>query len=158
MISPFDTLPLDRALVCEFFAVFSRFEYALKATGFCKTGQFAAPDWSRFQKCIGANLSGCDDHEVVNAIQFLIAHPPQVQKVEGGRVVFRPVDLRGNNDGKRAIEAARRVRNNLFHGGKHTPHSPRERDEKLISCSLLVLQACLKLHPDLHAEFEHQVA
>ena len=160
MTSPFENLPLDRTLVCEFFAIFSRFEYALKATDFCVAGRSGAamPDWRAFRELIGANLSSCDDIEVMSAIQFLITYPPQVQKAEEGRAVFRAVDLQGNNDGERAIEAAQRVRNNLFHGGKHTPNSPPERDEKLIRCSRLVLQACLKFRPGLHAEFEHQVA
>ncbi len=160
MTSPFENLPLDRALVCEFFAVFSRFEYALKETGFCVAGRYGAamPNWIGFQERIGTKLSSYDNIEVKRAIRFLTANPPQVQKVVEGRAVFQADDLRGDNDGERAIEATRRVRNNLFHGGKHTPHSPRERDEKLVRCSRLVLQTCLELHPDLKAEFEHQVA
>ena len=126
MTSPFENLPLDRALVCEFFAIFSRFEYALKETGFCVAGRYGAamPNWIGFQERIGTKLSSYDNIEVKRAIRFLTANPPQVQKVEEGRAVFQADDLRGDNDGERAIEATRRVRNNLFHGGKHTPHSP----------------------------------
>jgi hypothetical protein len=159
MISPFTGLQIDRHLICEFFGWFARFEYTLKETSFCKADQYgnAKPHWTRFQKSIGAALGGRDDQNVVSAIRYLVDTPPQVQKYEHGDAIFREVPLRGDNDGERAIEAARRVRNNLFHGGKHTPHSPPERDEKLIRCSLTLLEACLNLRQELRETFEEEI-
>ena len=157
MISLFECLPIDRELVCEFFATFARFEYALKATPpFCGFERDrAVPNWKCFGESVGADLAASDDPEVMDAIRYLVNNPPQVQKFAHGHPEFQPVALQGKNGGEKATEAAKRVRNNLFHGGKHTPHSPPERDEKLIRSALIILEACLKLRPDLRAEFEH---
>ena len=59
--------------------------------------------------------------------------------------------------GAQAIEAAKRVRNNIFHGGKHTPHSPPERDAKLVQAARAVLEVCLLADAELKSEFEHQL-
>jgi hypothetical protein len=156
MISPFEHLQIDRDLVCEFFGWFARFEYTLKETGFCKAGRNgnAEPNWRCLGEKIGRDLADCKDQNVVGAIQYLVNDPPQVQKCVGRRPEFREDRLQGENHGEKAIEAVRRVRNNLFHGGKHTPHSPPGRDEKLIFCSLIILEACLNLREDLRSEFE----
>jgi hypothetical protein len=71
---------------------------------------------------------------------------------KNNNAVFQNEPLEGANDGERAIEAAKRVRNNLFHGGKHI-HSKPGRDEKLVRCSLTILQACLNLHEGLGRKF-----
>jgi hypothetical protein len=156
MISPLEGLSVDPSLACEFFARFARFEYALKATRrFCRRGYGgkAEPDWRSFKKEIGADLTNCDDEEIVTAITYLVNCPPKVQKCKSHNAVFESECLRGDNIGEKAIEAAKRVRNNLFHGGKHTPHSPPGRDERLICCSLVVLEACLQLRRYVYDEF-----
>lgn len=46
-----DHLYAERALVIGFFAGFSRFEFALINSGFCKSSSHhAAPDWPRFAR------------------------------------------------------------------------------------------------------------
>lgn len=115
--SPFDGLQIQRELVCEFFAVFSRFEFTLKETGFLRVvNGRATPAWRQY----GTSLS----------------NPPQVQI---GRETWAHAPLRGKTRIAQALDAVTRVRNNLFHGGKHTPHSPPGRDEKLIRTSLTLL-------------------
>jgi hypothetical protein len=52
------------------------------------------------------------------------------------------------------FDAICRVRNNLFHGGKHTPHSPEGRDEKLVWCALTVLVAYLEQDDEMRDNFE----
>jgi hypothetical protein len=154
MISPLEGLPINPKLVCEFFAIFARFEHTLKATPpFCRGPRGRAePDWTRFREEIGADLTGCNDQEVVGAIRYLVDCPPKMQMFKNNNAVFEEALLDGGNDGERAIEAARRVRNNLFHGGKHV-HSKPGRDEKLVRCSLTILQACLNLHEGLGRKF-----
>lgn len=46
---PFRFINVPKDIVCEFFAVFSRFEFALKESGFVREERRAAPDWKRFQ-------------------------------------------------------------------------------------------------------------
>ncbi len=159
MKSPFEDLQIDPSLVCEFFAVFSRFEYAMKATRYCGADRYqnAVPDWRGLQGHLGEPLAASTDEGLRAAIGYLLAEPPQVQKVINDRPQFQASPLAGANTGAQALEAARRVRNNLFHGGKHTAHSPPERDTRLIDAALTVLQACLSLSPDLESEYDHQV-
>lgn len=157
MKSPFDDLQVDPSLVCQFFAVFSRFEYAMKASRYCfgdHKGN-ATPNWTLLKAQVGGQilLNGA----IASSIAYLVAEPPEVQKFVNGLPRFQAVALPGGNDGAKALEAARRVRNNLFHGGKHTAHSPAERDTKLIVAALEVLGACLAADGALNTEFEQQV-
>jgi hypothetical protein len=59
-MSPLERLLIDPKLVCEFFAIFARFEHTLKATSpFCRRGyrDRAEPDWTRLRTEIGADLA-----------------------------------------------------------------------------------------------------
>jgi len=157
MISPFKLLEIDRDLVCLFFATVARFEYALKETGtFCNEDRQhnAKANWDLLINTVGRDLTHSKDKRVRSAIDYLVKHPPQVQKFIDGSAVFQVAPLGANTEGGRAIEAARRVRNNLFHGGKHTPHSPAGHDEKLIECSLIILETCAAFRADIRSEFE----
>ena len=159
MKSPFEELQINAGLVCEFFGVFARFEYAMKATSYCTGDRFgnALPDWRELKGKLGQPVSEVETDRVVTAIAYLLEEPPQVQLYVDGRPEFVERVLDGENSGAQAIEAAKRVRNNLFHGGKHTPHSTPERDTKLIQASLAVLGACLAIDETLNTEFEHQL-
>lgn len=150
--SPFDSLQMPRDLVCEFFAVFSRFEFALKESGFVyanRNGR-AAPDWDAFSAVAAGSLQFASDPALFQAINFLNREPPQVQ-ISAFEWQLDP--LRGVAPIATALDAAQRVRNNLFHGGKHTPHSPPARDEALVRASLTVLLACVAQIPKLKAAY-----
>jgi len=138
-------------LACEFFAVFSRFEYALKASGHCKldrcreTGQIqrAKPDWNNFISKM--TLSAPRGSELERAVVFLTGDDaPKVQVGPGtASDDWVPRQLNGSSREQKAVDAAKRVRNNLFHGGKHSAQDL-ERNEKLVQSALLVLKECLE--------------
>ncbi|MXO47620.1 hypothetical protein GRI69_05045 [Erythrobacter vulgaris] len=157
--SPFDDLQIDAALVCEFFGVFGRFEYAMKATIYCTGDRYgnALPHWHELKDRLGQPILDVETDRVAKAIAYLLEEPPKVQMFVHGRAEFMERDLDGENSGVKAIEAAKRVRNNLFHGGKHTPHSPPERDTRLIQASLAIIEACLSVDEALKTEFEQQL-
>lgn len=139
--SPFDGLHLNRELTCEFFAVFSRFEFALKESGFVREARgLIEPAWRRYAEDLAKVLIVERGSPVDEAINYLCTEPPLFQ-VGAQRWEHRP--LHGESKFEQAIDAAKQVRNNLFHGGKHTPHSPPGRDNKLVESSLVVLYACL---------------
>ena len=152
-MSPFDGLRIPRDLICEFFAVFSRFEFTLKESGFMCVNRngHAAPDWRGFAASAVASLNVDAGSDLAHAIDYLNNDPPQVQVSAQG---WSRLPLRGSTAIERAIDAIQRVRNNLFHGGKHTPHSPNGRDEKLVRLSLLVLNACLMQDENLRITYE----
>ena len=155
-VSPFEGLQMPRELACEFFAVFSRFEFALKKEGYVYVNRFgrAAPDWNRFAESAASALDVEIGSDFEAAINYLTSESPQVQVSAQG---WSPAPLRGSTRASQAFDAVQRVRNNLFHGGKHTPHSPPGRDEKLVRLSLVVLQACLAQDDNLRATYEQHV-
>ncbi|WP_145930967.1 hypothetical protein [Immundisolibacter cernigliae] len=150
--SPFEGLQLSQELVCEFFAVFSRFEFALKDSGFIRAHKgHAEPAWRDFSASIAATFSVTARSPLDSAIAFLLGEPPMVQV---SRCDWEHKRLHGNTDTERALDAVIRVRNNLFHGGKYTPHSPPGRDEALVRASLAVLYACLEQDESLRNTYE----
>lgn len=145
--SPFDGLKIPRDLVCEFFAFFARFEFALKEHGYGKAqGRYAAPDWQRFAAAAPAWLIVEADSALADAIALLVGQPPQIQRWPGLNWEARV--LPGVRDTERAVHAAYRVRNNLFHGGKHPPLSNPGRDEALVRAALELLQNCVDQEPN----------
>ncbi|MDH1530444.1 hypothetical protein [Pseudomonas mosselii] len=149
--SPFDGLHLDRELICEFFAVFSRFEFALKESDFVRESkELIEPAWRRYGEYVAKVLTVERGSSVDEAIKYLCTEPPLIQ-VGAQRWAHRP--LHGNSEVEQALDAAKQVRNNLFHGGKHTPHSPPGRDNKLVESSLVVLYACLAVDHKMRAVY-----
>lgn len=129
--------------------MFSRFEFALKEAGYVYIHRGrAAPDWNRFSA--GAILQASAASDLARAIDFLNQEPPQVQISAHG---WDPSPLRGDTPIARALDAAQRVRHNLFHGGKHTPHSPPGRDEALVRAAMAVLLACVSQNLGLGAAY-----
>ena len=145
--SPFDGLKIPRDLVCEFFAFFARFEFALKEHGYghAKRGRYAAPDWNRFAADSAGWLTVDPGSPLAEAIAFLVGQPPQVQRWPG--LHWEAEALRGQHNTERALHAACRVRNNLFHGGKHPPHSNPGCDEALVHAALCLLHHCIDQEP-----------
>jgi hypothetical protein len=149
--SPFDRLNLDPRLACEFLAVFARYEFALKASGFAE-GDDAKAAWDRYARNIDAGLTQLNSAELTAAVDYLLGQPPKKQILVNGKLQWRdaPPDVHLPR-AEQALLMVRRVRNNLFHGGKFIPGD--ERDQVLVNHSLVVLQACLPLDADVAAAY-----
>ncbi len=154
--SPFEHLQFSGELACEFFGVFSRFEFALKENGYWRSGRSAAaePNWDKFAGEIANSFQQGQSAEVAAALTYLVNEPPMRQIIENNSVSWRPTIFPNASQAHKAFLAIRTVRNNLFHGGKHTPHSPPGRDEELVKASLVVLKHCLSLHKGLRSDYE----
>jgi hypothetical protein len=126
-------------LAVEFFARFSRFEFALKETGFLRPTEAAQADWNEFAK-LPEIVALYDNLAVDKAARYLIDHPPQKQ-VRHGQTLAWADEQRPISDMKLVCEMVRRVRNNLFHGGKKNDGN--ERDERLLRACIAVLDAML---------------
>lgn len=139
--SPFEGLEIERELVCEFFAIFSRVEFSLKELGYSRNERgVVSPAWWRFSGDMANNMNVEAGSELDEAINYLYKEPPLVQV---GARDWQPQELHGEGKIEKAIDAACRVRHNLFHGGKHTPHSPPGRDQKLVESAKTLLLACV---------------
>jgi hypothetical protein len=136
---------LDR-LAFRFFKLFAQYEYALKAMGYGSAGKKgqAEPTWDRFANEIGIRIMAVNEEPVATARQYILEQPPKRQIWVGGAVEWEVV---GNSD--KSVQALfghlRRVRNNLYHGGKFNGRwiDP-DRSRELIGNSLLILEALLE--------------
>jgi hypothetical protein len=157
MNSPFVHLAVDPQLACAFLGVFARFEYALKAAEFLQgDDNNAEPDWSSFARSIAEPFTAAQEAELSHAVAYLLDQPPRKQVILDGRLEWRAAPPDNNlSRAEQVFLMVRRVRNNLFHGGKFLPPegNNHDRDQLLVHHALAVLQACIRLHPAVAAAY-----
>ncbi len=139
----------EKETVFNFFAVFSRFEYALKLAGFIPKGdqQKAEANWTLFASDLRGHFDGQRTQALREAVDFIMEHPPLKEVVDGNSTRFVECRISGATDLPTLVVYIRRMRNNLFHGGKY-PRSPAadpERNTRLLRHGLTVLEECLVL-------------
>lgn len=132
----------------KFFVAFSLLEFALKECIRLKRGRFASPNWDEFARR-EPDLRLSTDPATADAVRYVLAEPPDVERVLNGRAVFQAEELLGVGNGA-ICEALKRIRNNLFHGGKE-PYT--KRDERLVGAGLQIIEGFLSVHDDLKAAF-----
>jgi len=154
LVNPFDGVAVPRDLVAVFFAVFARCEFAMKETGYKRDDHgIAAPAWQRLANDASAWLDVPPESDVALAIALLTSDPPKLLSFADG---WQSSPLRGDSTIAEAIDAATRVRHNLFHGGKHTPEAEAGRDEQLVRAALTLLVALVDQCPtDLRGAYNH---
>lgn len=135
------------------FVGYSRFEFALKETGYLARDKdgVARANWARFAKedCLGdvmqEALQNPDARE-------LAAEPPETQVTDDCKSWrWEPRMEKPVTTLFMFLVAAKGVRDNLFHGGKHGEDP---RDDKLCRAAWHVLELCLKRHHEVRNAFE----
>ena len=149
---------MPHELAFELLAVFSRFEYALKSTKYAHGGNNRVYAWwDKFANDIDSRFYPSADHELEEAVTYLLTSPPRKQVLKVKKVVFSdaPPDPKQKQT-KQVLNMVRRVRNNLFHGGKYLPlgEVKKGRNELLVKYALRVLKACVVLQNDVRKSFE----
>ena len=141
-------------LAAELFRTFARFEYALKATGFHKGDGVAEPNWRSFAETIPQVFTDPDDAVLREATRYILEHPPKKQMILDGMLNWTVAAPNTDLEPDLVLIYVRRVRNNLFHGGKFNGRwfEP-ERSEQLLRHSLVVLRACLDASPNVGQAF-----
>ena len=131
-------------LSVDLFRTFARFEYALKAAGFHKDDGTAQANWREFAESVAPLFDDPQDEKFKEAIAYILEHPPNKQVVEDGMLSWDAAPPQTDLQSDRVLIYVRRVRNNLFHGGKFNGRwfEP-ERSAELLRHSLTVLDACL---------------
>lgn len=156
--SVLDLLQIERELVLEFFALFSRFEYALKRTGrLVRNNPKATADWDSFANDLRGTFGGVADQTFQDALTFLAAAPPKTQIVDGNDLDWRDTPRTQNeHDEGYTLRLVRVIRNNLFHGGKFPmrPVADPARDKELLEAAIVVLNQCLRLNDRVRQAFE----
>ena len=140
-------MPSDRELnraATKFFRVFSRAEYALKASGFHKGDGNAEANWDTFAKEVSGLIDTPSNQHLATAIDFILNSPPKKQVIVNGVIDWNDAKPTNTSSSQNLFVYIRRVRNNLFHGGKFNGHwfSP-ERSMELISSSITILNHCI---------------
>ena len=165
---------VNQELLLDFFLTFSRFEYALKVSGFFKMPDqsrydprcppSAEPDWDSFAVSLRGFFLEDRTERLRQACEYLLESPPDRQVIIrdgcGWATAWEtPIRPRHETDIEFILRMARRVRNNLFHGGKHNIelHEETERTEHLLRCSLTILKQCLDLSPSVKDFFDQAI-
>jgi len=129
----------------KLFHVFSRTEYALKASGFNNGDGEAKANWRDFALAVEHVIANPSSPKLQEAIKFFLNAPPKKQVIVGGVIQWQVSEPPTDSPADKLLIYVRRVRNNLFHGGKFNGHwfEP-ERSEPLLRHSLTILTACVE--------------
>jgi hypothetical protein len=158
----------DSRVVFKFFIVFSRFECALKRSGFAKGDRFgsAMADWDKFGvDVLDPQFANGNSPEFTQAKEYLLQSPPRKQAVSKADQSMKWVEnprRPKESDGQYLLRLVRDVRNNLFHGGKYpvTGGGPvdgqRLRNAKLLRACMEVLDHCCSLDGNVNHVFEEE--
>lgn len=146
-------------LASDLFRTFAQFEYCLKVTGYCVAGRgdAANPDWTRFALELPP-LSGEAGEDVVAAISYMQRRPPKKQVYIDEVLQWRDVAPQAENENDLIFLYVRRVRNNLFHGGKFNGRffGP-ERSRELLEHAITILVAAIFLSPPMLEAYENRI-
>lgn len=128
------------------FRQFARFEYALKAAGHHNGEGAAQPNWRSFAEAINADFAKVEGEDFAAALKYLREHPPKKQVVRNGVLDWEDIEPQTDLEADRILLYVRRVRNNLFHGGKFNGRwfEP-QRSAELLQHSMAILDGCLRL-------------
>jgi hypothetical protein len=130
----------------EFFFWFSRFEAALKESGFLKNeaeGATAEPSWQHFVEVFAS------EYALTESGKKLIELAPERQVVGNGKKLsWRPVGISDcRTELCKVVRMLKTVRNNVFHGGKSggAGWDQPKRAEELLDAGTSELHALAKL-------------
>ncbi len=143
-------------IASDFFFKFARLEYALKAAGYHNERGDAKVDWEKVAKKLEDVFHDPAPSDFAEAVRYYINHPPKKQMIIDGRLSWQEVDPNTNLPSDKILLYVRRVRNNLFHGGKFRGQyfGDPERSEILIEYALKILDKCLLAMPDVKEAYE----
>jgi hypothetical protein len=128
-------------LASEFFFKFARFAYALKPAGYSSRKGRAEPDWQMLSQKLEDYFLNPRNPQLTEAITYFIEEPPNIQMVSHDQLVREEVTAAEPLLADRVLQYVRRIRNNLFHGGKFRGHvfADPERSEILMRYGLVIL-------------------
>lgn len=148
---------ISKELALEFFLVFSRAEFALKAAGYAQeTKGEVKPDWDRFARELKDIFNPTTSEELDTACAYYIGLPPQKQVFKDGSLGWKKSLPKQRSLIEILIIFIRRVRNNLFHGGKFSPQNfnETERNEYLLAFALCILKEAVHLNPKVKQVYD----
>jgi len=142
-------------LAVNFFRKFSRMEYALKVNSFHYGDGDAKANWSAFAASISDCFNEPREQSLADAFAFLERNPPKKQVIRNDILDWDDAVPQSHSNVDLMLLYVRRVRNNLFHGGKFNGQwfEP-QRSFDLVTHSLVILDACIEASAGVKAAFE----
>jgi len=159
-----EKIDVNRQLSYGFFIVFSRFEYALKNRKYLiankqQVNRKAESDWDSFARANEKNFNPDQNKELKEAVEYISNNPPKKQVVDVNEslnwIDSAPITDYNGRKLEWLLLMIRRIRNNLFHGGKYPNFMVAEpsRNHKLIYSAIIILNNAVQLEPALSNEF-----
>jgi hypothetical protein len=142
-------------LCLDFFIVFSRFEYCLKRAGYIIGDEKnCGADWDSFFSNYNSKINVLLEKE---SFQYLLKNPPKKQVLKNSELAW--IDSRESNDLKAINIYLKRIRNNLFHGGKFPmqPIAEPARNKELLNSGLKILLIIKELDEDIKNYFNPEI-
>jgi len=141
---------INDELILKFLKVFSRAEYALKNVADFRYDNKAEANWDKFANKIHEKFLERNDCTLSKAKEYLWNNPPKKQIIDNDELSFKDFGIaEGQKSTQQLLAMVKTIRNNLFHGGKHTPSTAEvnntERNQKLIESSIVIIKACMDL-------------
>jgi hypothetical protein len=157
-----DQLGTSSESLLEFVAIYARLEHALKRAGRAvQRGKRLEVRWEELVSAVEPHFRPTPNSELHSAVVYIAEHPPKRQILREGRVTWRdiPSDRTDISLGK-LLEHVRRIRNNLFHGGKYAtaPIPDPARNQRLLQSATLVLCEIVRLSREYDDHVFHAFA
>lgn len=146
----------EDVLAYEFFREFARCEYCLKAVGFVVAGRDAKADWGMFSDSV-VGVFESPSEQLALAIQYYLKSPPKKQVVREGSLHWDHSPPTARSQADLILLLVRRVRNNLFHGGKFNGHwfAP-QRSRDLLRHGLIILHEVILANSRTREAYENR--
>lgn len=129
----------------EFFYWFSRFEFCLKEKNYLKSevkGERAQPGWEKFVDEFSSSYT-----QSILAKKLISLKPSQQKIGDNGSLIWKEINIQNDNELQQVVKTLKTIRNNLFHGGKHSVKGwdDIERTEKLLVLGVQVMNEIVKM-------------
>ncbi len=159
-----EKIDLEQQLSYAFLIVFSRFEYALKNRKYLlgnnqQQNRKAESDWDSFARANEAKFDPEKTIELKKAVDYISNNPPKKQVVDAIGILnwidSAPITDYNGRKLEWLLLMIRRIRNNLFHGGKYPNFMVAEpsRNRELILSSIIILNDAVQLEQSVSDEF-----
>lgn len=144
-------------LMTEFFVTFSRFECALKVSGYViENNNKVFANWGGFLASIRTSFNHKRTDELENSVDYLIQNPPRIQALNNNQLTWRDRVFQKNEQQINKLgQSIRDIRNNLFHGGKFYGKYQEDvsRNYILLKNSIIILNEWLRLNNTVEQNF-----
>jgi hypothetical protein len=152
--------PEGKELIHRFFIVFSRFECALKAsyatTCNNNNNNIVHACWDAFLASMTNYDSVKKTESINNAIDYLTKYPPKIQTLQDHQLGWKEKPFDSNHTLIENLSwSIRRIRNNLFHGGKFNSNYENgvSRNHILLENAIVILEHWLQLKDTVKQNF-----